>query len=1005
MIKAFVISFLACCAGMASLAQPSSYNFRKLGISDGLHDGAIKCIAQDTFGFIWIASVGGLNRYDSRKVEVFTFDMNDSTTPYSSQPKCMLSDKQGRFWIGYETGLLEYMFATGTFRKVPALRKCFVTALSSINDSILFIGSPKGLIKLNSHTEDTVFFSHSRASRHAALRGARVNDIKYKHPYMYLATNNGLIVYEPGNDSAFSLNAPQMQGTVVAALDIDRHNDIWMGSYNNALLSRLRSDWKTLDVFDNWLSADEKVDQLALKEVLVDQNDNVWFLSPVEGIIQYVRSKDTVVKHLKNPTLPSGLNTNSFKTLFLDKNGIMWAGGDVGVSYFKPENSFFSVLMPFEKNLWKGERTVARAITVDNKGVIWMGTHEGVSNYDPQTGKYREWRNERGKPPVLYSKWIRSICYADHWVWIGTSAGVNRYDLHTNKMEFVATTDLPDGFYNSITTDRSGNVWFGTNDDNSLYWYSIREKKYHSLLENPSLAKFKRYTPVSYVYEDRKGRLWISFSRKGIIRYDKATGVTTLYDTKQDAAHRIIGDQVIDIKEDSKGVIWASSMNGVSGIDAERGSVQNVNRKNGLVNNWVSPIIVDGNDRVWMGASGGLTVLEKDRATMTTFTLADGLPSVGFPEHAGIIDSNGVAWMATYNGYVGFNTNSYKPDASRIAFYATGYRSTDGISKRLFIGNKAPEIQLAAGDNSIVLDIAAINYANPTQTKFAYRLVGFEDEWHYSQDGKATYTNIPGGSYRFEYKAASGNTLWSNVKPKEIRLQIGSFFYQKKWFWVALCVVIFCSLWAYYRKQLSNQKKIYALQSQADALQRENAVVMFESLKQQLNPHFLFNSLTSLSGLIHADTRQASRFLERLGKLYRYILNSQENESVTLGEEIQFAENYLHLQKTRFGDGMVVMNEVDKAYYPKRIAPVTLQKLIENAIKHNIIDTESPLVIRFYVADGYLVTENNLQRKNFVETSNKKGLASLIRLYGYISEQPVVIEDDSNFFIVKIPLL
>lgn len=361
--------------------------------------------------------------------------------------------------------------------------------------------------------------------------------------------------------------------------------------------------------------------------------------------------------------------------------------------------------------------------------------------------------------------------------------------------------------------------------------------------------------------------------------------------------------------------------------------------------------------------------------------------------------------MATYNGYVRFNTNEYTPDTQQIRFYVTGYSSSAGTPKRVYIGDKDPLISLAADDNSFSIEMAALNYANPTQTRFAYRLVGFENAWHYSPDGKATYTNIPGGNYRFEYKATSGNFPWASVQPKVVRMEIGSFMYQKKGFWLVLCLLVFCSLWMYYRKQLSSQKKIYELQSQADALQRQNAVVMFESLKQQLNPHFLFNSLTSLSGLIHSDTRQASRFLDRLGKLYRYILNSQENETVTLGEEIQFAENYLHLQKTRFGEGLEVINEVDKMHYQKRIAPVTLQKLIENAIKHNVIDTDSPLVIRLYVEDNHLVTINNLQRKNFVETSNKKGLDSLARLYSYISDKPIIIEDDSNFFIVKIPLL
>lgn len=1005
MVRSIFIALCLCCIGILAHAQPSSFNFRKLGINDGLHDGTVKCVAQDTFGFIWIGTVGALNRFDSKKVEVFAYDMEDSTTPYSSQPRCMHSDKQGRFWVGYETGLQEYMFATGTFRKVKTMGTWFLSAITTIDDSTMFLGASGGLIRLNTRTDDTFLYVRSQLPRHAALKKARVSDIKYRAPYLYLATNRGLILYHIAKDSAFAIDIPAMKDLEIAAIDVDREGDIWMGSFYKVKLTRLRSDWKTLDIYDKWLSANEIVTQINLKDVLVDNSNNVWFISATEGLMQYVREKDIIIKHMNDPQTPSGLHTNNFRNLYQDRNGMIWAGSDVGLVYFNTVKSFFSVLMPFNTDLWERDRRVGRAVTVDNQGAIWMGAHDGVSTYDPATGKYRHWHNDLNKPAAIYSNLVRSIWYAGRWVWIGTSAGVNRYDLLNRKMEFVDAKDLPHSYYNTITGDRSGNIWFGTNDSAALYWYSMKEGKYHSVHENPSLKKYKRYTTVSYVYEDRKQRLWISYSKKGMIRYDKLTGATTLYDTKQDSAHRIIGNQVVDIKEDSKGVIWISTMNGVSGIDVEQGRIQNFNRRNGLVNNWVSPIVVDGYDRVWIGASGGLSMLEKDRRTMTSFTLADGLPNVGFPEHAGIIDSQGVIWMATYNGYVRFNSHEYKADTNRIRFYVTYYRSENGISKRLYIGDREQAIDLEAGDNALTFEMTALNFSNPTQTRFAYRLLGFEKEWHYSQDGKAVYTNIPGGSYQFQYKAVSGNTRWSSVSPKQISVEIGSFFYQKKWFWVLLSILLFISLWIYYRNRLWNQRQIYELQRKADALQRENALVMFEGLKQQLNPHFLFNSLTSLSGLIRTDARQASRFLERLGKLYRYVLNSQENETVTLGEEIQFAETYLHLQKTRFGEGLVVVNEVEPDYYQKRIAPVTLQKLIENAIKHNVIDVDTPLQIRFYVAGNYLVTENNLQRKSYVETSNKKGLESLHRLYSYISRQPIIVEDNTHFFIIKIPLL
>jgi LytS/YehU family sensor histidine kinase len=196
------------------------------------------------------------------------------------------------------------------------------------------------------------------------------------------------------------------------------------------------------------------------------------------------------------------------------------------------------------------------------------------------------------------------------------------------------------------------------------------------------------------------------------------------------------------------------------------------------------------------------------------------------------------------------------------------------------------------------------------------------------------------------------------------------------------------------------------LESKTQVLEKEKAMVMYESLKQQLNPHFLFNSLTSLSSLIQsADTKTARDFLDSLSKTYRYILKSRDHETVVLADELKFAENYVRLQKTRFEKGLQVEMRIPEEQLQRKIVPVTLQNLIENAIKHNIIDDDSPLQIEIFAENDFIIVRNNLQKKNFVETSNKQGLGNLRSLYQYLSQRPVEIAEDSNYFTVKIPLL
>jgi LytS/YehU family sensor histidine kinase len=182
-------------------------------------------------------------------------------------------------------------------------------------------------------------------------------------------------------------------------------------------------------------------------------------------------------------------------------------------------------------------------------------------------------------------------------------------------------------------------------------------------------------------------------------------------------------------------------------------------------------------------------------------------------------------------------------------------------------------------------------------------------------------------------------------------------------------------------------------------------MVMYDSLKQQLNPHFLFNSLTSLSGLIETDQEVAGNFLEQMSGIYRYILKNDDNETVTLKDEIEFVKLYINLQQTRFKRGLQVNLQVPDDYLHYKIAPVTLQNLIENAIKHNIIDADAPLVIDIFIENDYIVVKNNLQKKNVVQTSNKKGLVQFTSLYHYLSELPVLINENEKYFEIKIPLI
>ncbi|MEQ9593122.1 MAG: sensor histidine kinase [Cyclobacteriaceae bacterium] len=190
----------------------------------------------------------------------------------------------------------------------------------------------------------------------------------------------------------------------------------------------------------------------------------------------------------------------------------------------------------------------------------------------------------------------------------------------------------------------------------------------------------------------------------------------------------------------------------------------------------------------------------------------------------------------------------------------------------------------------------------------------------------------------------------------------------------------------------------------AEKLQRENIVAKYDNLKSQVNPHFLFNSLNVLTSLVYEDKDQAAKFIKQLSEVYRYVLDTREREIVTLEEELNFLHSYLYLQRMRFGEKLQV--KIDLNGVKTFVAPMVLQMLAENAIKHNVISEERPLKIEMFAKDNQLVVSNKLQfKKTLPDESPGLGLENIKNRYKFLSNNGIVVQKDSEHFVVKIPFL
>ena len=213
-------------------------------------------------------------------------------------------------------------------------------------------------------------------------------------------------------------------------------------------------------------------------------------------------------------------------------------------------------------------------------------------------------------------------------------------------------------------------------------------------------------------------------------------------------------------------------------------------------------------------------------------------------------------------------------------------------------------------------------------------------------------------------------------------------------FFVTLSLYAFHFYKAYQENKVKEQKIIAG-----------TANAKFESLKNQIDPHFLFNSLNVLSSLIEENPENAQRFTTSLSKIYRYVLEQKDKELISVVEELSFAKTYMNLLKMRFENSLTYELPLEDINPEAKVVPLSLQLLLENTVKHNVVSERKPLHIKIYIENGYLIIENNFQKKEVLQERKGVGLENIVNRYAIISKKRMIIEQTENIFRVKLPIL
>lgn len=962
-------------------------------------------IFQDRDGYLWVGTGYGLYRFDGDHFIHFKRSYRNPASLVDNFIQDICQDRDGNIWVGTANGISCFDPVTQTFKNIRTIKGAsFLNCQNIVCDKT-----------------GTLWFS-----------------IRELGLVRYRSKANEFTVYKP---SATGIDAPTgrvLRNSIV--YDSTRHG-LWMGTADGFNFLDLRSG----QFFSHRNNPDKNplFTNHLCSGLQLDGPDRIVFADNTDRriLIQDIRQKKTV----REITLPDSGRRAAFPiiTLLLDKQRNIWCSSwDIRAMFLQAGSYKPTELTHNPAHKTSISSNLFWSAWQHPDGSVWLGTYNGISVANPAGTFYRIHDLSRTIPDINNYFGVTSLAEGDSCWWVCTPKYLLRLDPVTNQTErFLLPSEVNvDYGYNlpqAVPVPNRQLVFVRHKTEVFLFDYrtktfrlfpiKLRARHTQKIVSyiltqgdyiwffGTFLAAVRYHLPTQTWEEfplrdrldlnrfyarcadiDRHGTVWLDAWPKGLFRFDPRQKAFVRQFPK--LVPRIeLSSNFVKFCIDPKGHIWCPG-HGILEHDLKNSRFKLWTNDDGLPINISGAVTSDHQGNIWSVYRNQFTVFSPEKKQFRSFTLP--LYDLNYEFYTYLITLRNGHVLSSNKGYlVEFTPNRLTTD---MRFARVLVNSVSPPDTTYLVTNRQKPLSLGIGENNFSINYSVLNPSRTTY-QYLYKLDGYDKNWvEAGFRTSANYTQIPGGTYIFRVKAVSGT---SETTETTLLLAVDTEFYNKSWFRWLLGLIALGLVGAFWRYRNQQTSQVHQLQMQATRLERDKTDIQYQNLINQLNPHFLFNSLTSLNSLIVTEPKQASRFLQKLSAIYRYILQNKEKESVSLEHELNFVRHYIDLQKSRFDDGFEVELDVPDMYLQRGIVPVTLQNLLENAIKHNTVEEDKPLFISVFVAGEYLCVENTLQRRKFVETSNKQGLDSLKTLYRYLSDLPIVIAETENTFTVKVPMI
>ncbi|MGL5316104.1 MAG: ligand-binding sensor domain-containing protein [Peptostreptococcaceae bacterium] len=753
-----LIVIIVCFVNAESVhAYQNSIQFSNITIDDGLAQGTVEVLFQDSNGYIWIGTNDGLNRYDGYNFKTYKYSEDGQTSIANNYILSIKEDKDKNIWVATINGLSKISSKDDSItnyfdsEEEGNLSNYNTADILITKDNQILVGTADGL---NLYNEDKDSFERILGNEGDITSQDIYSLDEDEFGNIWVGTYYGLnkINLKTNKVEKFlnKENLNSISENTIYKVYCDEDGYVWVGTFNSGV-NKINIRTNEITRYYNIENNPDSLPGNYVRNMLRDSQGNVWICTD-NGLAKFNEEEDTFTNYYKDLGNRYSLLNNAVYSIIQDKTGLIWVGTYEGISIFNPNNNIEHYKNnPNDDNSLSGN--AVHGIYEDKNGLLWVGTNtKGLNILNRQTDEVTRISKKDG----LTNDTINCIVGDGDYVWVGTNDGINKININTKEIKQYKTSDgILDIKVKKLLIDSKNNLWIGT--PSGLNILDIAKDEVIDITSILSYNNGSTDTYVNTIYEDKEGNIWIGrIIDGGLSKIDIHNSSIVHYRKQTNSKDSISSNSVKTITEDSNGNLWIGTDYGLNKLDKKTSKFTRYTEKDGLPNNTIYGILEDDEKNIWVSTNNGIGKLDVNKNVFFNYNITDGLQSNEFNGGAEFKNSKGEFFFGGLNGLNIFNPSNMGKSLDinqKVVF------EEFNVEKKTY--NDINDMKFKYSDNSIGIKFFYPNFKDSKNTRYYYKIEGLDEEWNVTYNNEIIYKNLMYGKYIFKIKAMNNNGIMS----------------------------------------------------------------------------------------------------------------------------------------------------------------------------------------------------------------------------------------------------